>query len=99
LKVHEFSRLDTGCDSTSEYDALKNHAQSRIRGRVLVGLAKNVTMNSNTAFIRWYVRTHKKIAKRTITQFVIRSKISSQVAFWRFKWMAAPGKKRRQNFA
>ena len=44
------------------------------------------------AFLRWYVRTHKKLSKRLLHNFVIKSKMSTQVGFWRFKMMALPMK-------
>ena len=56
-------------------------------------------MGPRSAMTRWYVRTHKKMAKRTMTQFVMRSQLCTQVAFWRFKWLAAPGKKKNRYFA
>jgi hypothetical protein len=56
-------------------------------------------MDQRTAFIRWWIRTHKKYAKRTISHFVCKSKISMQVAFWRFKSIAAPAKKKRKHYS
>ena len=55
-------------------------------------------MDVRTAYIRWWIRTHKKFAKKTITHFVNKSKVSLQVAFWRFKSMAAPFKKKRKYY-
>jgi hypothetical protein len=43
------------------------------------------------------VRTHKKFGKYCIQQFAVKSKVSSQVALWRFKFLAQPFKARKKN--
>merc|ERR1712151_34016 len=40
----------------------------------------------------------QKILKKCITNFALKSKVSVQVAFWRFKKIAAPFKKKRKHY-
>jgi hypothetical protein len=75
---------------------LQRNATNRIKGRILIALSKNLALNVKTAYIRWWIRTHKKFAKKVLTSFAIKSQLSTQIAFWRFKWLAAPGKKKRR---
>lgn len=77
---------------------LKRRGELRLRGHVLCALSKNVAVTTRTAMIRWWVRTHKKFTKKVLTSFVIKSQIQTQVALWRFKWLAAPGKKKRKHY-
>lgn len=69
----------------------------RVKGRVLLSLCKTQAPDSRTAFVRWYVRTHRKFGKYAIQQLAVKNKISSQVALWRFKFLAQPFKQRRKN--
>jgi len=78
---------------------LKRKGELRLRGHLLIVLSKNVVMTTRTAILRWWVRTHKKFSKTILTNFVIKSQIQTQVAFWRFKWLAAPGKKKRRTWS
>jgi len=64
----------------------------------LLSLNKNIAPDTRTAFVRWWVRTHKKYAKKCMTVFAIKSKISVQVAFWRFKRLSAPFKKKKKHY-
>jgi len=86
-------------DGEDEYNAskLKMASLQRVRGRVILSLCKTQGPDIRTAFVRWYVRTHRKFGKYCIQQFAVKSKISSQVALWRFKFLAQPFKVRRKN--
>ena len=77
---------------------LKRNATLRLKGRLLLALSKNIAPDTRTAMVRWWVRTHKKYAKKCMTVFAVKSKVSVQVAFWRFKRMAAPFKKKRKHY-
>jgi len=77
---------------------LKRNATLKIKGRLLLALAKNITPDTRTAYVRWWVRTHRKYSKKCITNFALKSKVSVQVAFWRFKKIAAPFKKKRKHY-
>jgi hypothetical protein len=70
----------------------------KLKGRLLLALAKNITPDTRTAYVRWWVRTHRKYSKKCITNFALKSKVSVQVAFWRFKKIAAPFKKKRKHY-
>jgi len=83
-------------DSDPEY--AQQQAKYKIKARLLCALSKHSSMDARTAFIRWWIRTHKKFAKRTISHFVCKSKVSMQVAFWRFKSIAAPSKSKRKHY-
>jgi len=83
-------------ESDPEY--MKTQAKYKIKARLLCALSKHSSMDTRTAFIRWWIRTHKKYAKRTISHFVCKSKISMQVAFWRFKQISVPGKLKRNHY-
>merc|ERR1712178_511308 len=77
---------------------IKRAATLKLKGRLLLALAKNITPDTRTAFVRWWVRTHRKFSKKCITNFALKSKVSVQVAFWRFKKIAAPFKKKRKDY-
>merc|ERR1712146_406684 len=86
-------------DGEEEYNATKSKMSAlyRVKGRVLLSLCKTQAPDSRTAFVRWYVRTHRKFGKYCIQQFAVKSKVSSQVALWRFKFLAQPFRARRKN--
>merc|ERR1712072_535180 len=86
-------------DGEEYYTAAKTKmsALHRVKGRVLLSLCKTQAPDSRTAFVRWYVRTHRKFGKYAIQQLAVKNKISSQVALWRFKFLAQPFKQRRKN--
>merc|ERR1712232_394166 len=86
-------------DGEEEYNATKSKMSAlyRVKGRVLLSLCKTQAPDSRTAFVRWYVRTHRKFGKYAIQQLAVKNKISSQVALWRFKFLAQPFKQRRKN--
>lgn len=90
---------DSLFDGDEEYNQsrLKMSALHRVKGRVLLSLCKTQAPDVRTAFVRWWVRTHKKFGKYCIQQFAVKSKVSSQVALWRFKFLAQPFKARRKN--
>lgn len=75
-------------DGEEYYTAAKTKmsALHRVKGRVLLSLCKTQAPDSRTAFVRWYVRTHRKFGKYAIQQLAVKNKISSQVALWRFKF-------------
>jgi hypothetical protein len=85
-------------DFETDPEWAKKQAQYKIKARLLCALSKHSSMDQRTAFIRWWIRTHKKYAKRTISHFVCKSKISMQVAFWRFKSIAEPSKSKRKHY-
>ena len=70
-------------------ELMKALASLRIKARLLVALSKNTADTTRTAFIRWHVRTHKKLGKKCISSLAIKGKVSVQVAFWRFKFFEA----------
>ena len=78
---------------------MKRQATLRLKGRLLLALSKNIAPDTRTAYVRWWVRTHRKYSKKCITNFALKSKVSVQVAFWRFKKIAAPFKKKRKDYA
>merc|ERR1712072_1361249 len=86
-------------DGEEYYTAAKTKMSAlyRVKGRVLLSLCKTQAPDSRTAFVRWYVRTHRKFGKYAIQQLAVKNKISSQVALWRFKFLAQPFKQRRKN--
>jgi len=101
VKLHD-SPYQTLKSSYGEFDSdpeyMKTQAKYKIKARLLCALSKHSSMDTRTAFIRWWIRTHKKYAKRTISHFVCKSKISMQVAFWRFKQISVPGKLKRNHY-
>jgi hypothetical protein len=58
-----------------------------MRGRILLGAARNdtISLEIKTALSRWYVKTHKSVSKGCLFDLVVKSRLSKQVALWRFK--------------
>merc|ERR1712226_40596 len=96
MYAQDLSQLQDQNEKNAE--VLKAMASHRIKGRLLLALSKNTTNTTRTAFIRWYVRTHRKLGKKYMTSFAIKGKVSVQVAFWRFKFLVGPFMKKKKKY-
>jgi hypothetical protein len=57
----------------------------KMKGRILINLLKKRIPNSRLAFLRWYVRTNRALMYKSVSKFILNSRASERVCFYRFK--------------
>lgn len=72
---------------TSAITGPLSNLSEKLKGRILQNLSKKIVTGTRLYFARWYVRTHKEHATECAHRFVIKSKLSVQVSYWRFTWL------------
>ena len=65
---------------------MKGRTTNKLKGRLLLMLSKHRSfLTTNTAFIRWKVRSDPSMMKVAVDRFALFSKINTHTAFWRLK--------------